>query len=75
MRKPWLRVAELDRVLVNLKTGTAIAGVLWQQRRGLLILRNATLYRPDGVTNDLDGDVLIEVDNVDFAQRLAPPTA
>lgn len=59
--------------MLNLKTGTAIGGVLWAQRGTLLVIRSAKLYRDSNVI-DLDGDVLVEVSEVDFAQRLAPVT-
>jgi len=43
---------------------------LWQRRRGYLILRQAILLRPDGDRVTVDGEVMIERDNVDFIQVL-----
>jgi len=65
VRYPCLR-----RVIVNCKTRNVFRGVLWQRRRGYLILRQAILLRPDGDRVTVDGEVMIERDNVDFIQVL-----
>lgn len=59
------------RVLVNLKTGKALEGVLWTRRRGVLVLKDATLLEPKAQPVPVDGEVLIERANVDFVQ-IAP---
>lgn len=64
------RYPEVRSVVVNTKTGNAFRGVLWRRRRGYLVLRNAEMLKPRGETVVLDGEVVIERDNVDFLQVL-----
>lgn len=54
-------------VIVNLKTDKAFRGILWQERRDLLVLRDAELAE-HGDTTSVDGEVLIDRDNIDFVQ-------
>lgn len=68
MRRAWAPVIS-RRVLLNLKTGTAIAGVLVGERNGLLELRGAELLEA-GKKTPLDGSVYVERANVDFGQAL-----
>lgn len=63
----WRRSALHRRVLVNLKSGTAVAGVLYAKRGPLLILKSAELIEATRVTK-MDGEILIERANVDFVQ-------
>lgn len=73
---PAPRPLELRRrVLVNLKTGKAVSGVLWTRRRRLLVLKDATLYERRDAPVSIDGDVVIERSNVDFVQVLPLPTS
>ena len=58
----------LRRVIVNTKTDRAFRGVLWQKRRGYLVLRNAEMLKPRGETVTVDGEVVIDRGNVDFVQ-------
>lgn len=58
------------RVIVNLKTGRAFRGILWQRRRGYLVLRQAEMLQPAGGTTPVDGEVVVERANVDFVQVL-----
>ena len=60
----------LRRVLVNTKTDRVFRGVLWRKKRGFLVLRDATLLQPGDKAITVDGEVLIERDNVDFMQIL-----
>jgi len=55
-------------VIVNTKTDRAFRGVLWQKRRGYLVLRNAEMLRGKGETVPMDGEVVIPAENVDFIQ-------
>jgi len=57
-------------VVVNTKTDRAFRGVLWRRRRGYLVLRNAELVKAGGETVAMDGEVVIDADNVDFMQVL-----
>lgn len=68
----WRRTAARRRVLVNLKTDKAIAGVLWAKRGNLLVLRNAELLEGGRPPVKLDGEVVFERSNVDFLQVVAP---
>jgi len=60
----------LRRIIANLKTGTAFRGVLWQKRRGYLVLRNAEMLKATDIVVPVDGEVVITSENVDFLQVL-----
>jgi hypothetical protein len=61
------KVAISRRVMVNLTDGSAIEGVLWDERRPLLVLRSASLHT-HGQHAPLDGEVVIHADRVLFVQ-------
>ena len=54
-------------VIVNLKTGRAFRGVLFETRGELLVLRNADLIEEDRVV-PVEGSVVVERRHVDFIQ-------
>lgn len=56
-------------LLVNLKTDKAFSGVLWDDTRDLLVLRNVTMHE-HGTDTEMDGEVVIERVNIDFIQKL-----
>lgn len=58
------------RVVVNLVTERAIAGVLVKQTGPLLHLKDAELMEPDAGALPLDGEIVIERSQVDFIQAL-----
>ena len=58
-------------VICNTKTGRTFRGVLWCKRGPLLVLRDAQLLDGAAVL-PMDGDVIVERDNVDFLQVTAP---
>jgi len=58
------------RVVVNTRTDRAFRGILWRKCWGYLVLRNAELVKPGGETVRMDGELMIEGDNVDFLQVL-----
>lgn len=58
------------RVLVNLKSGNAIGGVLWTRSRRYLVLKGAELLESGRAPVAVDGEVLVERSNVDFVQVL-----
>jgi len=60
----------LRQVIVNTRTDRAFRGVLWQKRARYLVLRNVELLKVGGETAPVDGEVVIERDNVDFIQVL-----
>lgn len=62
-----------ERVLVNLTTGDAIAGVLIDRRGPLLVLANTALISADGSKPaQMDGQIFIERAQVAFIQALPP---
>ena len=56
------------QVIVNTKTDRAFRGILWRKRWRYLVLRNAELLKPRGETVRMDGEIVIDRDNVDFIQ-------
>lgn len=56
------------RVLVNLLTGDAVQGVLWQQAGAWLVLKDVTFVSADGNARQIDGEVVVECAKVDFIQ-------
>jgi small nuclear ribonucleoprotein (snRNP)-like protein len=66
MHRSW-RDLLAETVVVNLKSGKAFQGVLWSQRKDLLVLRDAVLFE-HGEQTPVDGEVLVERSNVDFVQ-------
>lgn len=60
------------RVVVNLKSGTAVVGVLFETRGSLLVLRDASVVT-HGKTAPADGEIVVDVAEVDYAQ-VVPPT-
>lgn len=66
----------LATVIVSLKTGVDIMGVLREQTEDAMILSNAAvLGQVNGkdVWGALPGEVVILTDNVDYYQRALPP--
>ena len=61
---------ELRTVIVNLKSGTAFRGVVWRRRGPFIILKNAELLKDQAGGNRLDGEVLVERDDIEFIQVL-----
>lgn len=66
----WKRLAIRRQVIVNLKTGNAIKGILWDQRGGLLILKQALFLTPGGEPSKVDGEALVQVTDIEFTQVL-----
>jgi hypothetical protein len=58
------------KVLVNLCTGNAIAGVCTYNGPDGLVLRGAIVHEPGSDPSPADGEVLIGAINVDFIQLL-----
>lgn len=63
-------LAPRRRVLVNLKTGRAVRGVLWARRGPFLTLKSAELLEAGRAPVEVVGEVVIERANVDFVQVL-----
>lgn len=64
----FTRYPVLRQVIVNTKSDKAFAGVLWARRGGYLVLRNARLLQAGGSSTAVDGEVVIDANNVDFMQ-------
>ncbi|MFC5992940.1 hypothetical protein ACFQE5_01795 [Pseudonocardia hispaniensis] len=62
------RTAVRRRVLVNLIGGQAIDGVLWARRGRMLILRDAKLLEQGVEPVPMDGEVIIDRQQIDFVQ-------
>jgi len=62
------RYPVLRMVIVNTKTDLAFRGVLWRRRGGYLVLRNAEWLKGRGEGTQMDGEIVIDVSNVDFMQ-------
>ena len=58
------------RVVVNLRTGTGVSGVITDVRGPLLIVRDATVHDGDQAA-PADGEVVIDRANVDYVQAVA----
>lgn len=69
MARNYTRLVVSRRVMVNLTTGSAVEGVLWDERGPLIVLRDAQLHT-DGGTSPLDGDVIVERDRIAFVQAV-----
>jgi len=70
MRLLGPRYPVLRRVIVSTKTDKSFRGVLWRRRRGYLVLRDAQLLKGRGEVVPMDGEVVIDVANIDFVQVL-----
>lgn len=56
------------RVLVSLRSGNAVTGVLWVRRGRSLVLRAAQLLEPGAEPSPMDGDVVLDRDQIEFVQ-------
>ena len=64
------RLALRRRVIVNLKTGRAVRGVLWTRRGSSLVLKSAELLEAGRNPTAVIGEVVVDAANVDFVQVL-----
>jgi small nuclear ribonucleoprotein (snRNP)-like protein len=62
------RTLTRKKVVVNLLSSRAFVGILWAQRGPLLVLRNVTMHEPGAAPASVDGEVVIERDQVEFIQ-------
>lgn len=67
--RPW-RLVKARRVVVNLRSGQAIQGLLVRQSGPLLFLAEAQLHEGTNTPVPLDGQAVIERPTVDFIQML-----
>lgn len=64
----FLRTLTRKKVVVNLHSNRAFVGILWARRGPLLVLRNVTMHEPGAPAASVDGEVVIERDQVEFIQ-------
>ena len=67
------RYPELRGGIVNLKSGTALRGVIWKMRGPFVVLRNAEILQDRGQQTkqaSMDGEVVVRLDDIDFVQVL-----
>lgn len=57
-----------EAVIVNLKSGKAFRGVLWQRTGGFLVLKQAVILRSREAPVPVDGEVLVPFADVEFMQ-------
>lgn len=65
-----LSEVERRRVLVPLKSGAALRGILWASGQGLLTLKAAEYLEDGREPVPIDGEAIIETSNVEFVQVL-----
>lgn len=70
--RPWWAWRPLlaRRVVVNLKTGRAISGVLVRRSGDLLFIRDAVALEPGAEPAAADGEAVVARADIDFIQAL-----
>jgi hypothetical protein len=70
--RPWWAWRPLlaRRVVVNLKTGRAISGVLVRRAGDLLFIRDAVALEPGAEPAAADGEAVVARADIDFIQAL-----
>jgi hypothetical protein len=65
----WSRRLMVRRqVLVQLRSGRAVTGVLWQRRGRSVVLKSAQVLEPGSEPTVMDGDVVVDRDQVEYVQ-------
>lgn len=67
--RPW-RLVKARRVVVNLRSGQAIEGLLVKQEGPLLFIAEARLHEGGENPVPIDGQAVLERPNIDFIQIL-----
>lgn len=58
------------RVVINLKTGRGLDGLLVRKAGDLLFLREATALEPGSAPAPIDGETVVQRQDIDFIQTL-----
>jgi hypothetical protein len=67
--RAYRRLALHRSVIVNLRSGNAVRGVLVDERGPLIEIRKASVFEPGKPQPiEVDGTVVIERSNIDFVQ-------
>ena len=64
-----------SNLMVNLRNGEAISGILSAQSGDLLVLLGATLFVEGRAPQRLDGRAIIPLDSATFVQEIPPAVA
>jgi small nuclear ribonucleoprotein (snRNP)-like protein len=62
------RTLTRKKVVINLHSSRAFVGILWAQRGPLVVLRNVTMHEPGAAPAPVDGEIVIERDQIEFIQ-------
>ncbi|QHB37233.1 RNA binding protein [Gordonia phage Gudmit] len=57
-----------QRVVINLKSGTTVIGVVTAKKRTFCIVRDAEIVEPGSHPVPADGEVLVEKAHIDYIQ-------
>jgi hypothetical protein len=66
----WRPPFVLRSVLLNLKTGEALSGVLWSTNGPWFVLRQASALTVGSKPAAIDGEAVVHRDNIAFVQVL-----
>jgi small nuclear ribonucleoprotein (snRNP)-like protein len=66
-RKLWQKYPEMKKSIVYLKTNSSFRGIIWSVDSQFLVMKNTEMLKNDGV-KVLDGDVLIQRNDIEFIQ-------
>lgn len=55
-------------MIVNLKSGETLSGVLWEARGPWLTLRKSAILQAGSAPTPIDGDAVVHRDNIAFTQ-------
>ena len=64
----WRHYPVLETVIVNCKSGESFRGVLWEDGRRYLRLRQVRMIAQDSQPVPVDGELLIPISNLSFLQ-------
>lgn len=64
----WRRLVLRRRVMVNLRSGRAVTGILRRRYGRTLVLVQARVLEPGSEPADMDGEVLVDRAQIDFTQ-------
>lgn len=66
----YKKLVVLRRVMINLKSGRAISGVVTASRGSLLEVKDATVHEPGSTPAAVDGSIVVDKAEIDFTQLL-----
>lgn len=61
------------RVLIALRSGCAVSGVLTQVAGPLFIVQGATVHEVNAAPAEADGQIVVDAANVDYVQIVGGP--